>query len=494
MRKFLVGVILGALVAGNANSSIISRSFLDEALTDYATTTALDLKANQSDFTELNTQISDSVDLLRQLLEQGGYSYEFVNFINPEKFPNTISGAFSLLYQYLDEFAGSIWNGWTDSNGNWFFGLRDITEDYYNNTRADIRKLYDGWDAGNNTSYLGVIGLNDKIGTLPDGLTVQGMYEGWTQDDRYHPGLGVISDYVSRVEDAYSVRFPLVFTQGSPSTKIDGVDYTGPVYPLWKLSEEVDKLTFPEGIDIYGNGAHELFSVHQTSLASLPKTVTEAIHVLLNCNGSPGQSAACLPYMADNILFGNALSNSFIDAYKQQFPGLTRYKGLLKLTSDIGTLPSGNMQPSKGLTLLLPDTEYYTYPTSIGDFMGQMYNGYLGLSGLAEAVYHGNEYTGQTNTVFQVKGLRKITEEIGTLPSGTLIGAGGGIANSLYQRAQQNSTPLYPTSMADFVLQIYGEVGKTGGDRSYAAKRYKLCKEFCKFSKFQSHNSPNHCG
>ncbi|MFQ6745187.1 MAG: hypothetical protein ACLRFN_04410, partial [Alphaproteobacteria bacterium] len=169
MREFLTkgffGAILGLLVGAPADASLISRSFLDEALTDYATNTALDLKANQSDFTELNTQISNSVDVLRQLLEQGGDSYEIVNFINPEKFPNTISGAFSLLYQYLESFAGSIWHGWTDSNGNWFFGLRDITEDYYNNTRADIRKLYDGWDAGNNTSYLGVIGLNDKIGT-----------------------------------------------------------------------------------------------------------------------------------------------------------------------------------------------------------------------------------------------------------------------------------------------------------------------------------------
>ncbi|MFQ6745032.1 MAG: hypothetical protein ACLRFN_03605, partial [Alphaproteobacteria bacterium] len=255
-----IGGILGAMtIRGDANASIVSRNFLENALTDYAKTTALDLKANQSDFTELNTQISDSVDVLRDLLVQGTNSYEFVNTIDPEKFPNTISGAFGLLYQYLDDFAGSVLQGWTDPNGNHIFGLRDITEDYYNYTMADIRKLFNGWDAGNNTSYLGVIGLNDKIGTLPEGITVQGMLDGWTNDggalanpglkgifggwrikDRSFHGLSVISEYVSMVEDAYGVRFPFVFTQGSQSTTIDGVDYTGPVYPLWKLSEGID--------------------------------------------------------------------------------------------------------------------------------------------------------------------------------------------------------------------------------------------------------------
>ncbi|MBQ2845151.1 MAG: hypothetical protein IJE79_03995, partial [Alphaproteobacteria bacterium] len=60
MRKFLVGAILGALVAGNANASIISRSFLDEALTNYATNTALDLKADKADVTDLSDKIGDA--------------------------------------------------------------------------------------------------------------------------------------------------------------------------------------------------------------------------------------------------------------------------------------------------------------------------------------------------------------------------------------------------------------------------------------------------
>ena len=144
MKRFLttgfLGAILGIVIGGApADASLISRGFLDEVLTSYATTTALDLKANQSDFTDLNTEISGSVDVLRQLLEQGGYSYELVNNINPEKFPNTISGAFTLLHQYLEFFAGSILHGWTDSK---------------------------------NKTYLGVKGLNDKIGDLPTEIVI----------------------------------------------------------------------------------------------------------------------------------------------------------------------------------------------------------------------------------------------------------------------------------------------------------------------------------
>ncbi|MFQ6745057.1 MAG: hypothetical protein ACLRFN_03735, partial [Alphaproteobacteria bacterium] len=146
--------ILGLCINTPANASIVSRNFLDQALTDYATTTALDLKANQSDFTNLNTQISDSVDILRELLIRGNISYEFVNDIDPKKFPNTISGAFDLLYQYLNRFAGSSLYGWTDSFGTYYRGFADLNN---------------GWTDSEKKTYLGVKGLNDKIGTLPSG-------------------------------------------------------------------------------------------------------------------------------------------------------------------------------------------------------------------------------------------------------------------------------------------------------------------------------------
>ena len=163
MRKYLTtglfSAILGLAVGAPADAALVSRGFLDEALENYATTTALDLKANQSDFTDLNTEISGSVDVLRQLLEQGGYSYEFVNSIDPEKFPNTISGASFLLYQYLERFAGSILHGWTDSNGTYYAGFADLNN---------------GWTDSEKKTYLGVKGLNDKISTLPDGYETVG--------------------------------------------------------------------------------------------------------------------------------------------------------------------------------------------------------------------------------------------------------------------------------------------------------------------------------
>ena len=57
MRKILVSTILGVGIAGTANASIVSSGFLDEKLTEYALSTSLDLKANQSDLTALSNKI-----------------------------------------------------------------------------------------------------------------------------------------------------------------------------------------------------------------------------------------------------------------------------------------------------------------------------------------------------------------------------------------------------------------------------------------------------
>lgn len=54
--------ILGLCINTPANASIISRSFLDEALTDYATTAALDLKADKADLTDLSDKIGTLTD------------------------------------------------------------------------------------------------------------------------------------------------------------------------------------------------------------------------------------------------------------------------------------------------------------------------------------------------------------------------------------------------------------------------------------------------
>ena len=130
---------------------------------------------------------------------------------------------------------------------------------------------------------------------------------------------------------------------------------------------------------------------------------------------------------------------------------------LTDLSDKIGTLPSGEMNIPKGLASLVPSPAY-TYPTTIGDSIFQLYSGTLGLSGLAEAVYYGNESMGQTDTARQVKGLRQITDEIGTLPSGPLIGNSPAM-DELFRYTQNIDTPVFPNSLSDLINQLYGSNG-----------------------------------
>ncbi|MFQ6745014.1 MAG: hypothetical protein ACLRFN_03515, partial [Alphaproteobacteria bacterium] len=63
MNKYLMGIIIGLGTIGTTYASIVSRGFLDEALTGYATTTALDLKANQSDLTNLSNIVGTPTEM-----------------------------------------------------------------------------------------------------------------------------------------------------------------------------------------------------------------------------------------------------------------------------------------------------------------------------------------------------------------------------------------------------------------------------------------------
>ena len=139
MRKLLTagifGTILGIVSTGTAKASIVSSGFLDEKLTEYALSTSLDLKANQSDFIELYTQISNSVDNLKSLwgAEIGDLAYGF----NPNKVKNNINGAFDLVEGFILHSMLSLTGGWTDSVSG--------------------------------QTYLGLKGINATIGTLPSG-------------------------------------------------------------------------------------------------------------------------------------------------------------------------------------------------------------------------------------------------------------------------------------------------------------------------------------
>ena len=281
------GIILGLATISSASASIISRSFLDQALTDYATTTALDLKADKADVTDLSDKIGGAWPYVREMspglnsLSLGLYPIE-INLENA-----------SDLVRFL--FGGRIESG-IDQGGVLSIlgqsvlvsGAYDVNTGQIDDGFRSLLQLTDGWTDSESKTYLGVKGLNDKIGTLP----------------------------------------------------------------------------------------------------------------------------------------------------------------------------SGDMRPSKGLAFLVPSPAY-TYPTTIGDSIFQLYSGTLGLSGLADAVYHGNTFMGQTDTTLQVKGLRQITDEIGTLPSGSLLNQTP-FTDDLYKSTQGTESPVYPNSMAELVKQIYGEFSSSG--------------------------------
>ena len=159
----IFGTILGIVGAGTANASIVSSGFLDEKLTEYALSTSLDLKANQSDLTELNDIVGKETwdDFLNLKLGNfPNYSELFFTDNDPNKglgidnlsqstlINFTITG-FPTLAGVTDKFL----HGWTNSDRL---------------TRQGLIALNDGWtDKNDGTTYLGVKDINTKIGDLP---------------------------------------------------------------------------------------------------------------------------------------------------------------------------------------------------------------------------------------------------------------------------------------------------------------------------------------
>ena len=167
MRKFLVGAILGALVAGNANASIISRSFLDEALTNYATNTALDLKADKADVTDLSDKIGDA-------WPYGGDMGKGLYNLSWQLYPPEINlENASDLVRFL--FGGKIESGINQGGvlnllgeSVFYTGAYDRnTAQIIDNGFRSLSQLTNGWTDSKKKTHLGVMGLNDKIGDLP---------------------------------------------------------------------------------------------------------------------------------------------------------------------------------------------------------------------------------------------------------------------------------------------------------------------------------------
>ena len=210
MNKYLLGVLIGLGTIGTTYASIVSRGFLDEQLTNYATTTALDLKANQSDLTNLSNIVGTPTEMTygdfmyRPLLWLFSENYwaqyadtpiptnnisEFIRLsYNDKNFPGVV-GLFERLF-FAD----------VPSEDHWPIRLKNIFDDYqqlyYDSERSSFYyflvhggKMFDG-SLGNTTVY-GLPKLTEevdkipaltesvnantaKIGTLPDGYETVG--------------------------------------------------------------------------------------------------------------------------------------------------------------------------------------------------------------------------------------------------------------------------------------------------------------------------------
>ena len=171
MRKYLstglFGTILGLAVGTPADASLVSRGFLDEALENYATTTALDLKANQSDFTDLSNKIGDAWPYTFHMLP-GLFQTSWNRY--PQEV--TIQNASDLLWFLFGGAQVGVLNLLGQSvvvTGAYSIDTGQIDDGF-----RSLLQLTDGWTDSEKKTYLGVKGLNDKIGTLPDGYTTVG--------------------------------------------------------------------------------------------------------------------------------------------------------------------------------------------------------------------------------------------------------------------------------------------------------------------------------
>ena len=207
MNKYLLGVLIGLGTIGTTYASIVSRGFLDEALTSYATTTALDLKANQSDLTNLSNIVGTPTEMTyKDMIDSNRITYGlFGGYESPyytdTPIPTNDISEF-ILRSYTDEnFPGvvglfvrlfSVDDG---SEGGWPIRLLEIFDDYqllYEATKdwSFYSFLRYGGSLGEITVY-GLAKLTEevdkipaltesvnantaKIGTLPDGYETVG--------------------------------------------------------------------------------------------------------------------------------------------------------------------------------------------------------------------------------------------------------------------------------------------------------------------------------
>ena len=189
MRKIFIGIVCGLGAIIDADASIISRSFLDEALDNYATTTALDLKANQSELTALSDVVGTPVNMYygyvveRNMRDLFGNSYDASGV-----FPtNDISELIRLNYT-SEDFPGIRGvvrrlfvrpKNFIEGEDVWPLRLDTVFSDYqsfYEDNENDLDfSLYRFLLNGGKMDGATVYGLSkitteiDKIGVVPEG-------------------------------------------------------------------------------------------------------------------------------------------------------------------------------------------------------------------------------------------------------------------------------------------------------------------------------------
>ena len=304
----IFGTILGIVGTGTANASIVSSGFLDEKLTEMtnATTLQLDTKANQKDLTALNDIVGK--ENWHIVLNLKNKDFPHLSELFPDLAPDK-GMSFTDIQSY-------IYDNLTYTGGPNLAGVTD--------------KFLHGWTNSDGETYLGLKDINTKIGPLPVGLTVSQMLTStWTTDGTTYPGLAVISDYIHRIELAYNTRFPYIFLDGGPSTTIDGVDYTGPVYPLWKLSEGIDKIasiepkigTLPTEIPNIDSTWERYGFAEMGTPIDLPDTIGGMFTMLFNEDG-----------LYDGLSLRNIMTKILMGFSNSRNPNV-RIEGLSSLTS-----------------------------------------------------------------------------------------------------------------------------------------------------------------
>ncbi len=289
MNKIFLGAILGISIVGAAGASIVSRGFFEEQIGNYATLDLLNSKANQSDLTALSDKIGVrawSVDNPNLLID----SFPFIKELFPDLYGSGDSWALE------DVMPMSYYFEVNNVNVRWP-GLAGVTN-----------KLLNGWT-----------GVNGELRN--PGL--KAMYDGWVIGDYNMPGLYDISSQMHKLKTAFSVSSVYrLFTNGSESYTIG--DYSGPIYPLWKLSQAVDKIgDLPIGDMVV---VPPMFTSLNGDIA-LPTSLAELIV---------------------RLFLGNSRSGPIISSiYRDMHNGLRNdegeivVKGLSQLSSEIGVVPQG---------------------------------------------------------------------------------------------------------------------------------------------------------